>query len=282
MSKAVWHFVTSSRLVLCAFLLLLLVILGALLGPSLSPWDAVEMDLDALEAPPSASHWFGTDLVGRDLFVRTMEGARVSFSVALIAVAVSLLIGIPWGATAGLAGGRTDQLMMRFVDGMYCLPGILVVILLVVLFGRNPYLLFAALGAISWLTIARIVRGQTLRLRHAPFIEAARAMGLSTPHILRRHVIPNVIGPVIVYTTLAIPNVILAESFISFLGLGIQEPDTSWGVLVSDGTQTMESSPWLLIFPGACLAVTVWCFNTVGDRLRDYLDRRDSRHTPST
>lgn len=282
MTKAVLRFVTSSRLVLCAVLLLMVVILGALLGPSLSPWDAVEMDWDALEAPPSASHWFGTDLVGRDLFVRTMEGARVSFSVALIAVAVSLVIGIPWGALAGLAGGRTDQLMMRFVDGMYCLPGILIVILLVVLFGRNPYLLFAALGAISWLTIARIVRGQTLRLRHAPFIEAARSMGLSTPHILRRHVIPNVIGPVIVYTTLAIPNVILAESFISFLGLGIQEPDTSWGVLVSDGTQTMESSPWLLIFPGACLALTVWCFNTVGDRLRDYLDRRDGRHTPST
>lgn len=232
------------------------------------------MDFEALEAPPSLQHWFGTDMVGRDLFVRTMQGAQVSFSVAAIAVAVSLAIGIPWGAAAGLIGGKTDQIMMRIVDGIYCLPGILIVILLVVLFGRNTYLLFAALGAISWLTIARIVRGQTLQLRSAAYIEAARSMGLGTRHILRRHVIPNVMGPIVVYTTLAIPAVILAESFISFLGLGIQEPQTSWGVLVSDGTQTMESSPWLLIFPGSCLAITIWCFNTLGDRLRDHLDKK--------
>ena len=257
--------------------LLLIIVLGAAAGPALSPWDAETMDWEAMEAPPSSAHWFGTDLVGRDLFVRTMQGARVSFAVALIAVSVSLIIGIPWGAAAGLIGGRTDQLMMRIVDGIYCLPGILIVILLVVLFGRNPYLLFGALGAISWLTIARIVRGQTLRLRQAPYIEAARAMGLSTPQILRRHVIPNVTGPVVVYTTLAIPGVILAESFISFLGLGIAEPQTSWGVLVSDGTQAMESSPWLLIFPGTCLATTIWCFNTLGDRLRDHLDARSNR-----
>jgi len=253
-------------------MLLALVVIAAIVGPALSPWDGEEMDWNALEAPPSTTHWFGTDLVGRDLFVRTMQGARVSFAVALIAVIVSLSIGIPWGAAAGFIGGRTDQLMMRIVDGIYCLPGVLIVILLVVLFGRNPYLLFAALGAISWLTIARIVRGQTLALRRAPYIQAARSMGLGTAHILRRHVIPNVIGPIIVYTTLAVPGVILAESFISFLGLGIQEPATSWGVLVADGTQAMESSPWLLIFPGGCLAITIWCFNTIGDRLRDYLD----------
>jgi oligopeptide transport system permease protein len=277
MMREVIRFLRSSKLVAVAALLLTLVLCSAILGPELSPWDGETMDWDALEAPPSFSHWFGTDLVGRDLFVRTMQGARVSFTVAFIAVAVSLTIGIPWGAFAGLIGGRTDQLMMRIVDGIYCLPGILIVILLVVLFGRNQYLLFAALGAISWLTIARIVRGQTLRLRNAPFIDAARSMGLSTTHILRRHVIPNVAGPIIIYTTLAIPSVILAESFISFLGLGIQEPDTSWGVLVSDGTQAMESSPWLLIFPGTCLAITIWCFNTLGDRLRDHLDHRDNR-----
>lgn len=271
------RFLRSSKLVLVAALLLALVICSAIVGPELSPWDGEEMDWDALEAPPSISHWFGTDLVGRDLFVRTMQGARVSFTVAFIAVTVGLSIGIPWGAVAGLIGGRTDQLMMRIVDGIYCLPGILIVILLVVLFGRNQYLLFAALGAISWLTIARIVRGQTLRLRNAPFIDAARSMGLSTRHILWHHVIPNVAGPIIIYTTLAIPEVILAESFISFLGLGIQEPDTSWGVLVSDGTQAMESSPWLLVFPGTCLAITIWCFNTLGDRLRDHLDHRDNR-----
>jgi len=163
--------------------------------------------------------------------------------------------------------------MMRIVDGIYCLPGILIVILLVVVFGRNPYLLFAALGAISWLTLARIVRGQTLRLRQAGFVTAARAMGLTTAQILTRHIIPNILGPVIVYTTLAIPGVIMAESFISFLGLGIQEPQTSWGVLVADGAQSMESSPWLLIFPGSALAITIWCFNTLGDRLRDHLDQ---------
>jgi oligopeptide transport system permease protein len=277
MMATTWQFLNSSKLVMVATLLLLTVMLGALLGPELSPWNGEDMDWDSLETPPSISHWFGTDLVGRDLFVRTMHGARVSFTVAFIAVTVSLTIGIPWGAVAGLMGGRTDQLMMRIVDGIYCLPGILIVILLVVLFGRNQYLLFAALGAISWLTIARIVRGQTMRLRNAPFIDAARCMGLSTSHILLRHVIPNVAGPIIIYTTLAIPGVILAESFISFLGLGIQEPDTSWGVLVSDGTQAMESSPWLLIFPGSCLAITIWCFNTLGDRLRDHLDHRDKR-----
>lgn len=276
LSSAV-EFLTSSKLVMVAALLLLTVVLATFLGPQLSTWNGDEMDWEALEAPPSASHWFGTDLVGRDLFVRTMEGARVSFTVAIIAVTVSLAIGIPWGAAAGLIGGRTDQLMMRIVDGIYCLPGILIVILLVVLFGRNQYLLFGALGAISWLTLARIVRGQTLRLRNAPFIAAARSMGLPTSQILRRHVLPNIIGPVVVYTTLAIPGVILAESFISFLGLGIQEPDTSWGVLVSDGTQTMESSPWLLIFPGVCLATTIWCFNTLGDRLRDHLDHHSTR-----
>lgn len=275
MNKSTQRFLTSSPLVMFASALLILMFVAAVLGPVLSPWDGETMDFEALEAPPSTAHWFGTDMVGRDLFVRTMEGARVSFTVALIAVTVSLAIGIPWGAAAGLAGGRLDQLMMRIVDGLYCLPGILIVILLIVLFGRNPYLLFAALGAISWLTIARIVRGQTLRLRQAPFIEAARGMGLSTPYIVRKHVIPNVIGPVIVYTTLAIPAVILAESFISFLGLGIAEPQTSWGVLVSDGTAAMESSPWMLMFPALCLGITVWCFNTLGDRLRDFLDRRD-------
>jgi oligopeptide transport system permease protein len=277
MISACWQFITSSKLVMAAVVLLTIIIGATITGPQLSRWDGEEMDWEALEAPPSATHWFGTDLVGRDLFVRTLQGARVSFTVAAIAVTVSLAIGIPWGAAAGLIGGRTDQLMMRIVDGIYCLPGILIVILLVVLFGHNQYLLFAALGAISWLTIARIVRGQTLRLRNAAFIEAARSMGLSTSHILRRHVIPNVIGPIVVYTTLAIPGVILAESFISFLGLGIQEPDTSWGVLVSDGTQTMESSPWLLIFPGSALAITIWCLNTIGDRLRDYLDSQTNR-----
>lgn len=247
-----------------------------LLGPSLSDWDAESVDWDHIEAPPSAAHWFGTDVVGRDLFVRTMEGARVSLTVAVIAVLVSLAIGIPYGALAGYAGGRLDQLMMRIVDAIYCLPGILILILLLVVFEQNMYLLFAALGAISWLNIARIVRGQTLSLRHAPFIAAARSLGARTPYILRQHIIPNVAGPIIVYTTLAVPYVILAESFISFLGLGIQEPQTSWGVLVADGAQTMETSPWQLLFPALYLCGTIWACNTLGDHLRDRLDRTDN------
>jgi len=252
--------------------LLLFIISIALIGPMTSEHTAEDMDWENIGVAPSMTHWFGTDDVGRDLFVRTMEGTRVSFTVALIATSVALLIGIPWGATAALAGGLVDQIMMRIVDAMYSLPGILIVILLVVLFGRNQYLLFAGIGAIAWLDIARIVRGQTLRLRESPFIDAARSLGGKTTYIMSRHVIPNVAGPIIVYTTLMIPGVILAESFISFLGLGIQEPDTSLGVLVSDGTQVMESSPWILMFPGGLLALTVWSLNTIGDRLRDLTD----------
>jgi oligopeptide transport system permease protein len=274
MNRTVLSQLLHSKLVLTAAALLGLIVLGAVLGPWLSPWSAQDMDFEALETTPSPAHWFGTDLVGRDQFVRTMLGARVSLSVALIAITVSLCIGIPWGAAAGFIGGKTDQIMMRIVDGLYGLPVILIVILLVVVFGRNQYLLFAALGAFFWLDIARIVRGQTLALRHAAFIEAARSLGARTPHVLRHHVLPNVVGPIIVYATLAVPGVILAESFISFLGLGVQEPDTSWGVLVADGVATMESAPWLLLFPGLCLAVTVWCCNTLGDRLRDALDSR--------
>ncbi|MEM7080858.1 MAG: ABC transporter permease [Pseudomonadota bacterium] len=260
-----------------ALVFLTLIISGAILGPSLSQWDSEAMDFAAMQSAPSSVHWFGTDLVGRDQFVRTMLGARVSLSVALIAISVSLLIGIPWGIAAALAGGRWDQLMMRIVDILYGLPVILIVILLVVIFGRNQYLLFAALGAFFWLDIARIVRGQTLRLREAAFIQAARMLGSGPLYTLRHHILPNIAGPVIVYATLAIPGIILAESFISFLGLGVQEPDTSWGVLVADGAQTLESAPWLLLYPGLCLGVTIWSFNTLGDRLRDTLDNVDNR-----
>jgi oligopeptide transport system permease protein len=248
----------------------------ALLGPALSPWDAETIDWNALEAPPSADHWFGTDLIGRDLFTRAAAGARVSLTIALIATIVSMLIGVPWGAAAGYLGGRIDNVMMRIVDVLYAIPFVLVVILLVVVFGRNPYLLFFALGAVFWLDLARIVRGQTLRVRTQAFVAAARSMGATTPTILRRHVIPNVSGPALVYVTLTVPGVILAESFISFLGLGVQEPDTSWGVLIADGVQTMESAPWALVVPALLLAVTVWCINMLGDRLRDQLDPRGS------
>ncbi|MCZ6656927.1 MAG: ABC transporter permease subunit [Gammaproteobacteria bacterium] len=269
-------FTGSSLARFCSIALLAVVIL-ALAGPTLIAWDPEEVDWQALETAPSLSHWFGTDLIGRDLFVRTLIGARVSLSIAIVATLVSVVIGIPWGALAGYLGGRADQIMMRIVDTLYALPFVLVVILLVVVFGRNPYLLFVGLGAIFWLDLARIVRGQTLRVREALFIDSARILGLPTWLIVLRHVIPNVIGPALVYATLTVPGVILAESFISFLGLGVQEPDTSWGVLIADGTQSMQSSPWTLVFPALFLALTVWCCNMLGDRFRDEMERATSR-----
>jgi|TARA_B110000971_G_scaffold219148_2_gene259571 oligopeptide transport system permease protein len=255
-----------------SIILLSIIVIAAIIGPELSNWQPEDIDWDAMEQGPSLAHPFGTDLVGRDLFVRTMIGARTSLTIAVIATFVSLIIGVPWGAFAGYLGGRVDQFMMRIVDVLYGLPFILLVILLVVLFGRNPYLLFAALGAIFWLDLARIVRGQTLSIRQALFIEASRSLGAHTGQIVWRHIIPNVIGPVIVYATITLPSVILAESFISFLGLGVQEPNTSWGVLIADGTATIESSPWMLIFPGVLLVTTLWCCNTLGDRLSDHRD----------
>ena len=278
MRHAIWSALTGTALArTCSGLLLVIVIL-ALLGPSLSPWSADEIDWDALETAPDIGHWFGTDMIGRDLFTRAMLGARISLSIAVVATIVSVVIGVPWGAVAGYVGGRTDHFMMRFVDTLYALPFVLVVILLVVVFGRNPILLFVGLGAVFWLDIARIVRGQTLRIRQQPFISAAQTLGATTAHIVWRHVIPNVSGPALVYATLTIPGVILAESFISFLGLGVQEPDTSWGVLIADGTQTMESAPWTLVFPALLLGITVWCSNMLGDRLRDQVDKLTSGH----
>jgi oligopeptide transport system permease protein len=258
---------------------LVLVILGATVGLALPGWDPEAMDWDAMESAPDAQHWFGTDLIGRDLFTRVLLGARISLTVAAIATTVSLLIGVPYGALSGLSGGRVDALMMRLVDVLYAVPFILIVILLMVVFGRRPYLFFLALGAVYWLDIARIVRGQTLSVREQGYIEAARAMGAGRLRILARHVVPNVAGPALVYATLTIPAVILAESFISFLGLGIQEPSTSWGVLIADGTRTMESAPWTLLFPALFLGLTVWSFNMLGDRLRDQVDRETRGYT---
>lgn len=257
---------------------ILLVLAGALAGVPLSGWDPENIDWDALESGPTATHWFGTDLIGRDLFARIMLGAQVSLSVAAVATGVSVLIGVPFGAFSGLRGGRTDQLMMRFVDVLYAVPFILIVILLMVVFGREPRLFYLALGAVYWLDIARIVRGQTLSIRERGYIQAARGLGSGRIGILFRHVVPNVAGPALVYATLTIPAVILAESFVSFLGLGIQEPDTSWGVLIADGSRTMESAPWTLFFPALFLGLTVWCFNMLGDRLRDQYDLETRGH----
>ena len=252
------------------------VLVGALAGPWLSPWAFDAVDWNAIDAPPSAAHWFGTDAVGRDLLTRTLYGARVSVAIALLATAVSCLIGIPWGALAGYLGGRADQAMMRVVDGLYALPFILLVILLGALFGRNIFLLFIALGAVSWLDLARIVRGQTLAAKNEVYVEAARAMGATTTRIVFRHIAPNVVGPALVYATLAVPGVIIAESFISFLGLGVQEPRTSWGVLIADGAREMRHSPWQLAFPAAFLATTLFSCNVLGDRLRAALEVQPS------
>ena len=243
-------------------------------SPYFSEWDFEQMDFNAMETAPSLTHWFGTDQVGRDLYIRTMSGIKVSLFVSLLATLVSIPIGVTWGAVAGYLGGRIDELMMRFVDVLYSLPFVLIVILLTVIFGPNLYLLFGALGAIYWLDMARIVRGQTLKLKNASFVLAAEAQGASTRHILLHHIIPNVRSPVIIYGTITVPAIILAESFISFLGLGIQEPQTSLGVLISDGIPDMETSPWLLLFPSACLILMIWSLNTLGDELRDQLDQR--------
>ena len=267
-----------NKAAVASMIILGIIVVLAVLAPHLSPWPFDDPDWGYdFPGPPNSElkHWFGTDGNGRDLFVRTLYGARISLLVGVIATSVSLLIGVTYGATAGFIGGRVDNVMMRIVDILYSLPFMFFVILLMVFFGRNIFLIFVALGAVEWLTMARIVRGQTLSVKKKEFIEAAHAIGISNWKIIYRHIIPNVLGPVIVYMTLTIPQVILTESFLSFLGLGVQEPLTSWGVLISEGAKQMESAPWLLVFPALFLAVTLFCFNFIGDGLRDALDPKD-------
>ncbi len=267
-----------NKAAVASMIILGIIIILAILAPYLSPWPYDEPDwgYDFPGAPTiEGQHWFGTDGNGRDLFVRTLYGARISLMVGILATSVSLLIGVTYGATAGFIGGKVDNLMMRLVDILYSLPFMFFVILLMVFFGRNIFLIFIALGAVEWLTMARIVRGQTLSIKKKEFIEAAHAVGVPNWKIILRHIIPNVLGPVIVYMTLTIPMVILTESFLSFLGLGVQEPLTSWGVLISEGAKQMESAPWMLIFLATFLAVTLFCFNFIGDGLRDALDPKD-------
>lgn len=267
--------------------ILVLIALMAVFAPYLSPYAFDHQNYAIISCAPDwwpdhtalcsagGAHWFGTDNLGRDLFVRVLFGARVSLAVGMIATFVSLVMGVAYGAIAGFIGGRLDELMMRFVDVLYSLPYIFLVIILMVVFHRNFFLLFVAIGAVEWLTMARIVRGQTLSIKYKEYIEAARAAGVTRSDTIVRHIIPNVLGPVIVYVTLTVPAVILAESFISFLGLGIQDPLTSWGVLISDGSKQIETAPWLLIFPALFMAVTLFCFNFIGDGLRDALDPKD-------
>ena len=255
---------------------LAVLVLVAIVGPHLVPFSYDQINKNDVWAPPlTAGHLLGADSLGRDLLARLLVGLRVSLAIGLVATLVSLVIGIAWGAVAGYVGGALDEIMMRVVDVLYSLPFIFFVILLMVTFGSNIILIFIAIGAVEWLTMSRIVRGQTLGLKHKEFVEAARAAGLSQGGVISRHIIPNLLGPVVVYVTLTIPAVILAESFLSFLGLGVQPPMASLGTLIAGGAQDMELAPWLLIFPALTMVVTLMSFNFIGDGLRDAIDPKD-------
>ena len=271
-----WLRLKRNRAAMTGAVLLALIAAACIVGPWLLSHELDAVDWDHIQSPPSlaSEHILGTDANGRDLLVRILHGGRVSLAIGLAATLVAVVIGIAWGATAGYAGGRWDGFMMRFVDVLYALPFMFFVILLMVFFGRDIYLLFIALGAVSWLDMARIVRGQTISLKYKDFVLAARAMGTPPLRLVTRHIVPNALGPVAVFATLTVPQVILYESFLSFLGLGVQEPMTSWGVLISEGAQLMESAPWMLIAPAAFLTLTLFCLNFVGDGLRDALDPR--------
>ena len=256
---------------------LTMMVVLAILTPWIAPYGYEAQNLDLGATPPSAAHWLGTDIFGRDLLTQILYGGRISLAVGFIATAVALVIGVTWGAVAGYVGGRIDSVMMRFVDILYALPFMIFIILLMVVFGRNILLLFLAIGAVEWLTMARIMRTQVQSLRQQEFVEAAVSLGLPPSAIIFKHIIPNALGPIIVYTTLTIPSVMLLEAFLSFLGLGIQPPQTSWGLLISYGAETMEEYPWLLIFPGMALTITLFSLNFLGDGLRDALDVRGSK-----
>lgn len=267
----------KNKLAMISLVLLVLLSSAALFAPLLAPYEYETQNLGLGATPPSADHWLGTDTLGRDQFTRILYGSRISLAVGFVATAVALVIGVLWGTIAGFLGGRIDAIMMRFVDILYALPFVIFIILLTVVFGRSLILLFLAIGAVEWLTMARIIRSQVLYIKQQEYIEAATAMGLSKWQIISRHLIPNAMGPIIVYTTLTIPAVILLESFLSFLGLGIQPPQSSWGSLISQGVESMEEYPWLLIYPGLVLSITLFSLNFLGDGLRDALDPRASK-----
>jgi oligopeptide transport system permease protein len=272
-----WHRLQKNRLALIGGCILIFLGLLCIAGPWFLRISYQEQNLDLGASPPSAAHWFGTDTLGRDLFVRLLYGGRISLGVGLCATFVALTIGVVYGAVAGYVGGKTDATMMRLVDIIYALPFTIFVILLMVFFGRNIVLLFVAIGAVEWLTMARIVRSQIMTLKKMEFIEAARALGLGNRRIIFRHLLPNAVGPIIVYTTLTIPAVMLLEAFLSFLGLGVQPPMSSWGTLIKDGAEKMEEFPWLLLFPGVTFSLTLFSLNFLGDGLRDALDVRAAK-----
>ncbi|MBI2563523.1 MAG: ABC transporter permease [candidate division NC10 bacterium] len=267
-----------NRLAMLGMGILLCFVLAALLAPWIAPYPFDRTNLPYGAKPPTPTHLLGTDELGRDLFTRILYGARISFAVGILATLVSLTIGVTYGSIAGSAGGRADHLMMRVVDILYGLPFMFFVIILMVIFGRNILNLFVALGAVQWLTMARIVRGQVLSLKAREFVLSALAIGVSPARLLVRHVLPNALGPIVVYATLTVPAVMLEEAFLSFLGLGVQPPMASWGSLASEGSAAMETYPWLILFPGLALTVTLLSLNFLGDGLRDALDPQITAH----
>lgn len=274
--QAAWRRFGRHRLNVAAFWFLIALIVLCVLGPFLSPYaqDAQNLELKAVNA--STQHWLGTDTLGRDMLTRILHGGRVSLAVGLLATLVAACIGVTYGLISGLAGGRVDAAMMRVVDILYAFPFINFVILLMVVFGRQFWLIFVAIGAVEWLTMARVVRGQVLALKNLEFVTAAKASGASFWHIVRKHLLPNVIGPVIIYASLTVPGVMLLEATLSFLGLGIQPPNASWGVLLGDGSQVMQTYPWLLLYPGLFFSSTLLALNVLGDGLRDAFDPKSA------
>ncbi|MDO5638694.1 MAG: oligopeptide ABC transporter permease OppC [Neisseria sp.] len=272
-----WRRFRRNRAAVASMAVLFLVALFVLLVPLMSPFGYADTDWGAMQMPPSFAdgHYFGTDSLGRDLLVRVAVGGRISLTVGLAGALVAVLFGTVYGAVSGFFGGKTDMLMMRFLEILNAFPFMFFVILLVTFFGRNLVFIFVAIGLVSWLDVARIVRGQTLSLRRKEFVEAAEVGGVSKPAIVWRHIVPNVLGVVVVYASLLVPGMILFESFLSFLGLGVQEPMTSWGALLQEGAQTMQVAPWQLLVPSVLLVVTLFCFNFIGDGLRDALDPKD-------
>ena len=274
-SDAIRRLFKNKAAVAGAVVLVVLIVL-AVLAPWIAPYPYAYQNLDLGASPPSSAHLLGTDVLGRDLLSRILYGARISLLVGFIATTVALVIGVSWGIIAGYSGGKVDSVMMRIVDILYGLPFIIFIILLMVIFGRNLWLLFLAIGAVEWLTMARIVRAQVLNLKNQEFVLAAQAMGVSNFAMFKRHLLPNILGPVAVYATLTIPQVMLLESFLSFLGLGIQPPMSSWGTLIKDGVESMEEYSWLLIYPGLTFTITLFALNFFGDGLRDALDPKTS------
>jgi oligopeptide transport system permease protein len=277
LGRDAWLRLRANRMAMISLVILIGITLVSLIGPAISPYAYDQQNLDRVFEGPGKDHIFGTDNLGRDLFARTTYGGRISLAVGLLATLVSLVIGVSYGMFSGYTGGRMDAWMMRAVDVLYALPFTIFVILLMVIFGRNFLLLFLAIGAVEWLTMARITRAQTMNLKRSEFIEAARALGYSHSRILFRHLLPNLVGPIIVYATLTVPAVMLLEAVLSFLGLGVQAPMSSWGSLIKEGAEKMDAAPWLLFFPGMFFCLSLFALNFLGDGLRDALDPKSSK-----